>query len=220
MTQQLVERLAVAVVDREARDHLRDREPGAVALGLQAHEPVADARPAARARPGWGSVAAPPRRSRELAAAARSAPRARRSARRFRSQISRRPVQREQVVDLVDRRRSSGTIAPASPPVAIACGLLAQLVAQPREDAVDHRRRSRRPRRRGSRRRSTCRSARAARARSILGSAAARSVSASSEISTPGKMIAAEVLAVGRDDVVGDRGAEVDDHARRRRRAS
>ena len=43
MTQQLVERLAVAVVDGEARDHLRHREPGAVALGLQAHEPVADA---------------------------------------------------------------------------------------------------------------------------------------------------------------------------------
>ena len=41
--EQLVERLAVAVVDREARDHLGDREPGAVALGLQAHEPVADA---------------------------------------------------------------------------------------------------------------------------------------------------------------------------------
>jgi hypothetical protein len=41
--QQLVERLAVAVVDGEARDHLRHGEPGPVALGLQAHEPVADA---------------------------------------------------------------------------------------------------------------------------------------------------------------------------------
>ena len=40
--QQLAHRLLVAVVDREARHHLRDREPGAVALGLQAHEPVAD----------------------------------------------------------------------------------------------------------------------------------------------------------------------------------
>ena len=29
---------------RVARDHLRDRQPGAVALGLQAHEPVADPR--------------------------------------------------------------------------------------------------------------------------------------------------------------------------------
>ncbi len=41
--EQLVERLAVAVVDRVARDHLRHREAGAVALGLEAHEPVADA---------------------------------------------------------------------------------------------------------------------------------------------------------------------------------
>jgi hypothetical protein len=41
--EQLVKRLAVAVVDRERRDHLRDRQPGAEALGLQAHEPVADA---------------------------------------------------------------------------------------------------------------------------------------------------------------------------------
>ena len=35
--------LRLLVVDREGRDHLRDREPGAEALGLQAHEPVADA---------------------------------------------------------------------------------------------------------------------------------------------------------------------------------
>ena len=34
--------LRVPVVDGEARDHLADRQPGAVALGLQAHEPVAD----------------------------------------------------------------------------------------------------------------------------------------------------------------------------------
>ena len=30
------------MVDREARDHLADREPRTVALGLQAHEPLAD----------------------------------------------------------------------------------------------------------------------------------------------------------------------------------
>jgi hypothetical protein len=36
--------LLVAVVDREARDHLGHREAGAVALGLQADEPVADPR--------------------------------------------------------------------------------------------------------------------------------------------------------------------------------
>ena len=40
--QQLAHRLLVAVVDGEARDHLRHRQPGPVALGLQAHEPVAD----------------------------------------------------------------------------------------------------------------------------------------------------------------------------------
>ncbi len=33
----------VAVEDRVRGDHLRDGHPGAVALGLQAHEPVADA---------------------------------------------------------------------------------------------------------------------------------------------------------------------------------
>ena len=40
--QELLERAAVAVMKREARDHLRDREPGAVAARLKAHEPVAD----------------------------------------------------------------------------------------------------------------------------------------------------------------------------------
>ena len=40
--QQLRAGLRVAVVDGEARHHLRHREPGAVALGLQAHEPVPD----------------------------------------------------------------------------------------------------------------------------------------------------------------------------------
>ena len=42
--QHLDARLLVAVVDGVARHHLRDRQAGAVALGLQAHEPVADAR--------------------------------------------------------------------------------------------------------------------------------------------------------------------------------
>ena len=36
------QRALVAVVHGEARDHLRDGQAGAVALGLQAHEPVAD----------------------------------------------------------------------------------------------------------------------------------------------------------------------------------
>ena len=40
--QQLAAGALVAVVDRVARDHLRDGQSGAVALGLQAHEPVAD----------------------------------------------------------------------------------------------------------------------------------------------------------------------------------
>ena len=42
--QQLAQRAFVAVVHRVARDHLRDRHPRPVALGLQAHEPVADPR--------------------------------------------------------------------------------------------------------------------------------------------------------------------------------
>ena len=49
--------------------------------------------------------------------------------------------------------------------------------------------------------------------RSIVGSAAARSDSASSEISTPGKITPPRYSPPARDDVVGDRGAEVDDHA-------
>ena len=40
--QQLAQRALVAVVDAEARDHLRDREAGAVAARLEADEPVAD----------------------------------------------------------------------------------------------------------------------------------------------------------------------------------
>ena len=41
--QELAQRAPVAVHEAEARDHLRDHEPGAVALRLKAHEPVADA---------------------------------------------------------------------------------------------------------------------------------------------------------------------------------
>ena len=40
--QQLLEGAPVAVVDGVRGDHLADRQAGAVALGLQAHEPVAD----------------------------------------------------------------------------------------------------------------------------------------------------------------------------------
>jgi len=44
---QLADRALVAVVEPEARDHLRNREPGTLAASLEAHEPVAD--------PGQGS---------------------------------------------------------------------------------------------------------------------------------------------------------------------
>ena len=40
--QQLPEGLLVAVMDRLGGDHLRDRHPRPVALGLEPHEPVAD----------------------------------------------------------------------------------------------------------------------------------------------------------------------------------
>ena len=40
--EQLLQRALVAVVDRVAGDHLGEAEPGAVALRLQAHEPVPD----------------------------------------------------------------------------------------------------------------------------------------------------------------------------------
>ena len=39
---QLAQGALVSMVQAEARDHLRDREAGAVALGLEADEPVAD----------------------------------------------------------------------------------------------------------------------------------------------------------------------------------
>ena len=41
--QELAQRALVAVLQPEARDHLAERQPGAVPLGLEPHEPVADA---------------------------------------------------------------------------------------------------------------------------------------------------------------------------------
>ena len=130
--QHLLDRAPVAVRDREARDHLRDRQPGAVALRLQAHEPVAD--PGERreqdpvrdldvrdrkgdVRGGWTAA----RRSALGVSTGerRAADGERRSA--FRSQISRRPVSvsRSSTSSIVSQ---NGTIAWARPPVAISVG--------------------------------------------------------------------------------------------------
>ena len=98
--QHLGARLLVAVVDPEARDHLRHREPGAVALGLQAHEPVADARQR-REHDAVGD-----RRSRRgpSCRSARAA-RAERLGRRVALVEQAQAGEREEVVDLVDRPR-------------------------------------------------------------------------------------------------------------------
>ena len=53
--QQLAQGALVAVVQAEARDHLGDREAGAVAARLQADEPVADPGQRAPAARGWRS---------------------------------------------------------------------------------------------------------------------------------------------------------------------
>ena len=203
--QQLGAGLRVAVVDGEARHHLRHREPGAVALGLQAHEPVADPgqrrehdpvgdRQAAEG-PGVAERAHP--RSLGLVALPDQA----------------QAREREQVVDVVDRLAVRHDLA-REPARRDRLHLLAELARAGARGCRRPCRRSRRPRRRGSRRSSSCRSARAGGPRSIFGSAAARSVSASIEISTPGKMIPPRYSPSARDDVVGDGGAEVDDRAR------
>ena len=51
--------LLVAVVDGEARDHLRDGQPGAVALAPAGARTSCRSRPAARARRDWGSRGPP-----------------------------------------------------------------------------------------------------------------------------------------------------------------
>ena len=87
--QHLLERAPVAVCEREARDHLRDRQARAVAVRLQAHEPVAD--PGQRRE--QDAVAGPRRRrSRTGSSAAPARLRALGSLTAFSSQISRRPV--------------------------------------------------------------------------------------------------------------------------------
>ena len=159
-------------------------------------------RPAARAARGWG-----PRRRPDAARACR--------AQALRSCSKRRPVSvsRSSVSSISSRERDDVLGQPAGRD---RLGLLAHLGAQAAQDAVDLRRRSRRstPLRIASTVDLPI-SERGA-PRSIRGSAAARLVSASIEISTPGAMIAAEVLALGGDGVEGHRRAEVDDDARRR----
>ena len=204
--QHLRARLLVAVVDPEARDHLGDREPRAVALGLQAHEPVADARPAARARRGWGSSIPPssqrsverahgtPNEVRQVAVALVEQPQAR---------------EREEVVDLVDCS-VNGTMCSARPPVAttstsslpsspsmrpmIPSTAAGVAVDDAGADRLDRRLADRRARRREVDLRQL---------RAALGQRLEADLDARDEH-------AAEVLARRRDDVEVHRGAEVD----------
>ena len=201
-----VERAPVAVGDREARDHLRDRQPGAVALRLQAHEPVAD--PGERREQdavGELDVGRSRKRRSVSGGSARAPPH------RFRSQISRRPVSvsRSSTSSIVSQK---GTIACARPPVAISVGSPPSSRLDPARDPVDqpgeaedHARLDRAAGRladRGLR----LGELDPADPRAALGQRRERDLD-------PGRDRAAEVLAVGRDRVEVDPGAEVDDDA-------
>ena len=105
------------------------------------------------------------------------------------------------------------TITLARPPVAIVVISLPQLLAQPARRCRRPGRRTRRRSRTGGPPRWTCRSACAAALMSTFVSRAARDVSASIEISMPGLMMPPRYSPGRGDDVVVDRGAEVDDHA-------
>ena len=210
--EQLVERLAVAVVDRVARDHLATREPGAVALGLQAHEPVADAGQRREHDPvGDRDPAEGPR----VGATAAVKDRAGSRAGTVRVALVDEPQARErqQLVDVVDRlaerddrarpgrrSRSPSVSSPSSsrrrPRMPSTCA--GEAVDHAGADRLDRRLADQRPRR----------------VEVDLRDRRRALVSASIEISTPGAMMPADVLARRADDVVGDRRAEVDDHAR------
>ncbi len=115
--QELADGALVAVLETEARHHLGHHEPGAVALGLQAHEPVADAgqrgeHQAVRQlvtaeRPGVGELA----HGHIVTEGGAQL--------RLRSQMMRRPwsVSRSSTSSICSQW---GTIAAAKPPVAIA----------------------------------------------------------------------------------------------------
>ena len=212
--QQLAQRALVAVVEREARDHLRDREPGAVALGLQAHEPVAD--------PGQRREQHPVG---ELDAADREGVGEGRLGHGRLTSIVPLPDQPqagqgEQVVDLVDRlaegddrvrrgRRWRSTSARRRAPPRSGGRSPSTSPAKPKIDAgLD---------RAAGRLADRGRRARRARSAAIR---APRSVSASIEISTPGRDHPAEVLALGRDGVEVDRRCRSRPPRRRRRTRS
>ena len=123
------------------------------------------------------------------------------------------PLERQQVVDHVDRRGERRHEVVGEPAGRDHRRVDAELVAQPADDpvdlageAVDDPRADRVGGRLADQR------ARLAEL-DLPRACAARSASASSEISMPGRDDPAEVLALGGDDVVGDRRAEVDDDA-------
>ena len=109
-----VDRAAVAVGDREARDHLGDRQPGAVAAAPAGARTSCRSRRAARAAPGWATLDVRDAERRSVRAAGWLA-------HWFRSQISRRPVSvsSSSTSSIVSQ---NGTIACARPPVAISVG--------------------------------------------------------------------------------------------------
>ncbi len=119
--QELAVGAGVAVLEPEARDHLGDGETGPVALRLQAHEPVADARKRREHEPVRQVVTGESPRFGKAHRLQRRTGSEIPFYARLRSQMSRSPVS-------VSRSSTSsiwsqnGTIEPARPPVAIAVG--------------------------------------------------------------------------------------------------
>ena len=200
---------------RSSRPSPRPRAPrrGAAPAGARTS---CRSRPAARAARGWRQldVADPKGRCER-----------RLGIRRFRSQISRRPVSvsRSSTSSIVSQ---NGTIAAAWPPVAISCGSSAELAL--RCGAAIASTRPAKPKTMPDWRLAwvilpITPGSLGGSPSSIGGSFAARSASASIEISTPGPITPPRYSPSAETDVEGDRGAEVDhgagaaESARRRR---
>ena len=167
--QQLAQRALVAVVQAEARDHLRDREAGAVAARLQADEPVADPRQRREQHAVGDLDVADAERGLSAAAACTGV------SHQLRSWISRRPrrVSSGSTSSIVSQ---CGAIVAASPPVAMKRRRLAELVGEAAVDPVDQAGEAVGEARTGSRRRCSCRSRRrGSRRRSAAASRCGRS---------------------------------------------
>ena len=195
---QLAQGALVAVVQAEAGDHLRDRQPGPVAFRLQAHEPVAD--PGQRRQ--QDPVGDPHSADLEGVGQLR---------RRVALMDQAQALQGEHLVDLVDRLGEGDDRRAARPPVA-------RSAASPSSSSIRRTMPSISPAK--PKTKPDWIAARLERpiavsgsARSMRGIRAARSTRALSEISRPGAIAPPRYSPVGGDRVEVDAGAEVDDDA-------